>query len=267
MSDSELRAWLDGLPAIVDELADHWSLTVGEPFEPGGRCSWAAPAGPDVVLKIGRPHYEAEHEADGLCFWSGAGAVRLHASASFGSTTALLLERCRPGTKLAEALPEPEQDVVVAGLLRRLWRTPPPGHPFRPLREMCDAWVAEFAGQPRLDPGLVRAGLALMRSLPRDDTDEVLLCTDLHAENILASQRESWLMIDPKPYVGDPAYDVVQHLLNTRRLAADPVAVARRMASLLDLDAARVRQWLFARCVQQSASWPELVDVAARLAP
>ena len=33
----------------------------------------------------------------------------------------MLLERCEPGTLLRE-LPEPEQDVVLAGLLRRLWR-------------------------------------------------------------------------------------------------------------------------------------------------
>ena len=35
----------------------------------------------------------------------------------------MLLERCEPGT-LLRALPEPEQDVVLAGLLRRLWRAP-----------------------------------------------------------------------------------------------------------------------------------------------
>jgi streptomycin 6-kinase len=250
---------------MVDSLAQQWSLTVGEPFEPGGQCSWVAPAGPDRVLKIGWPHYEAEHEADGLRFWGGDGAVRLHDDATFGPTRALLLERCDPGTLLARAVPPFEQDVVVAGLLRRLWR--PAGAPFRPLTEMCDAWASEFRGQPALDPGIVRAGLALLRSLPRDATDQVLLCTDLHSENILAAQRESWLVIDPKPYVGDPAYDVVQHLLNADRLTADPAGLARRMASLLDLDADRVRHWLFARCVQQSARWPDLVEVAASLAP
>jgi streptomycin 6-kinase len=166
-------------------------------------------------------------------------------------------------------LAEPEQDVVLAGLLRRLWRRPPPGSPFRPLSEMCDAWAASFAAAPTpgLDPGVVRAGVSLLRSLPRDRADAVLLCTDLHGENILAAQREPWLVIDPKPYVGDPAYDVVQHMLNADRLRVDPLEMARRMADLLDLDAARVRLWLFARCVQQSASWPRLVEVAASLAP
>jgi streptomycin 6-kinase len=167
-------------------------------------------------------------------------------------------------------MPPPEQDVVIAGLLRRLWRHPPAGHPFRPLHEMCDRWATEFAAKPAppdLDPGIARAGISLLRSLPRDSVDDVLLCTDLHSENVLAAQRESWLVIDPKPYLGDRAYDVVQHLLNTDRLLDDPLALARRLAGLLDLDASRVRLWLFARCVQQSASWPELTEVATRIAP
>lgn len=60
-------------------------------------------------------------------------------------------------------------------------------------------------------------------------------------------------MIDPKPFVGDPAYDPVQHVLNCdERLSADPLGLARRMVELLDLDAERVRLWLFARCAQES---------------
>jgi streptomycin 6-kinase len=96
----------------------------------------------------------------------------------------------------------------------------------------------------------------------------VLLCTDLHGGNILAAEREPWLVIDPKPYAGDPAYDTVQHMLNCpERLHADPVGLAKRMADLLDLDGERVRLWLFARCVQQSPAWTELAEVAAMLAP
>jgi len=37
----------------------------------------------------------------------------------------MLMERCEPGTAL-RALPEFEQDVVIAGLLRRLWRAGSP---------------------------------------------------------------------------------------------------------------------------------------------
>jgi hypothetical protein len=39
------------------------------------------------------------------------------------------------------------------------------------------------------------------------------------------------------------------------------------MAGLAGLDAGRVRLWLFARCVQESAGDQNLQAVAARLAP
>ncbi len=75
-------------------------------------------------------------------------------------------------------------------------------------------------------------------------------------------------MIDPKPYVGDPTYDPLQHLLNCQaRLRTDPRDLVERMADLLDLDADRLLLWLFARCVQESPEWPTLADIARRIAP
>ncbi|HEY4605501.1 MAG TPA: hypothetical protein VIH08_14325, partial [Blastococcus sp.] len=113
--------WLTTLPATVARLARAWSLTVEPPFQPGGQTAWVAPArdraGRDLVLKVAWVHPEALHEADGLRAWNGHGTVRLHAVEEMGDTIGLLLERCRPGTPLAE-LPERRQDVVVAGLLR-----------------------------------------------------------------------------------------------------------------------------------------------------
>ncbi len=89
----------------------------------------------------------------------------------------------------------------------------------------------------------------------------------MHPGNILAAEREPWLMIDPKPYVGDPAYDALQYLINfPERLEADAAGFADRIAALLELDAAHLRQWLFARCVIESPRWPLLGRVAGRLA-
>jgi streptomycin 6-kinase len=274
-------AWRARLPRMVAGLADRWSLRLGEPFLPGGSCSWVAPArtadGGPVVLKVGWAHDEARHEPDGLRAWDGRGAIRLLGAHRDGRTQALLLEACRPGVPLSRALPGPEQDAVLAGLLRRLWITPPPGGPFRPLGEMCADWARMFSkdygsaralGRDQVDPGLARAAMSLFRELPAAAPDSVLLATDLHHDNVLASEREPWLAIDPKPYTGDPAYDVLQHMLNfPERLAADPGGFAARMAGLTGLDAGRVRLWLFARCVQESVEDPNLQAVAARLAP
>lgn len=268
--------WLLTLPTTLRELESRWSLMAGEPFQPGGRTSWVAPvSGPDdidLVIKIAWRHDESLHEADALRVWNGDGAVHLHAVEEFPEATGLLLERCRPGTTLAH-LPELEQDVVVADLLRRLWREPPPDHSFRPLIAMCDMWADEFigeeaAGRVSLDPGLAREGIGLFRHLALSAEREVLLCTDLHVENILAAQREPWLVIDPKPYVGDPTYDALQHMLNSEeRLSSDPRGFALRLAELLVLDPDRLLLWLFARCVQESPGSDRLADVAQRIAP
>jgi streptomycin 6-kinase len=222
-----------------------------------------------VALKLGWRHDEALHEAEGLRVWDGSGAVRLFHAYGEGTTSVLLLELCDPGTQLAVSLPPLEQDLVTAGLLRRLWVDAAPGHPFRALEQVCTAQADRFEqhGEARLESGVARAGVELFRSLSRTPAHPVLLCTDLHPENILAASREPWLAIDPKPYVGDPAYDPLQHMLNfPERLADDPAAFAGRMAELLDLDAVRVRQWLFARCVVESPGWPELAPVALALA-
>jgi streptomycin 6-kinase len=270
-------AWLATVPASVADLADRWSLKVAAPFQPGGRTAWVAPARRsgdvhDLVLKVGWAHPEAVDEAAGLREWDGHGAVRLHSAVSFGDTQALLMERCRPGTSLATR-PEDEQDRVIAGLLRTLWRVPAGDHPFRPLQSMCDQWADEFktaaAGEPRnLDPGLERVGIAMLRSLPSTAPQHVLLCTDLHADNVLAAHRVPWLMIDPKPYIGDPCFDPVQHMLNCEhRLHDDPRELVARMADLAGVDPGRLANWLFARCVHQSRQWPEAADIARRVAP
>jgi streptomycin 6-kinase len=266
--------WLARLDTAVTRCRDQWSLDLGPPFLPGGTSAWVAPArdasGADVVLKVGWRHIEAEHEADGLRRWDGDGAVRLLDASIGDDTVALLLERCLPGTPLATR-PEPEQDEVVAAMLPRLWIAVPPDHPFRTLQAMCDDWAERLARRRAetdqiLGATLVDAALELFHELPSTATRTVLLCTDLHRGNVLAATRAPWLVVDPKPHVGDPTYDVVQQLLNGERLRREPHVHIERMADRLDLDAHRLRRWTFARCVQEAARWAALADVARQLA-
>ena len=272
------RQWLTALPGRIEEIAADWRLRLGEPYLPGGQCGWVAPVrtadGADLVLKVAWRHREAEQEVASLWHWDGDGAIRCHMARDLDdATTALLLERCRPGLPLA-TIPELEQDETIAELLHRLWARPPrPGHPFDTLESLCNEWAdnleTAYAGDThQLDRGLARAGLDILRTLPASATSQVLLCTDLHAENVLSAEREPWLVIDPKPLLGDPAFDVVQHMLNCEdRLHADPVGLVARMAGLLDLDPHRVRLWLFARCVQESTGSPTAGELARRVAP
>jgi streptomycin 6-kinase len=252
----EREAWLQRLPEALGNLERRWSLTLGVPFQGEGLgCAWVAPVvrpdGTSAVLKLGMPHLEGEHELQGLRFWDGDPTVRLlEADEELG---AMLLERCEPGTAL-RALPESEQDQVIARLLRRLWRSPAAPHPFRPLSAMTEYWSGETLADVEQwsDAGLVREGLRLFKELPRTAPQQVLLATDLHAGNVLRAEREPWLVIDPKPFIGDPAYDATQHLLNCEaRLLSDPDGTIHRFADLLGVDRERVRLWTFARAAAE----------------
>ena len=256
-------AWLDQLPHAVRELQGRWSLTIGPPWSGSEMsCAWVAPAvradGTRVVLKLGMPHMEGAHELGGLRFWDGEPTVRLLEGDA--DLNAMLLERCEPGTALRE-LPEPHQDVVIAGLLRRLWRKPPESHPFRPLSVMLARWSEETvaAASKWIDAGVVRAGLRVFEELAGVSSDDVLLATDLHAGNVLRAQRAPWLVIDPKPFVGDRAYDATQHLFNCKgRMSAAPRDTIRRFADLLDADHQRIRLWMFARLAAEPRdSWSD----------
>jgi len=271
--NAERLAWLEQLPRVISELQARWSLTMGPPWSGSeGTCAWIAPAvrrdGTRVVLKLGMPHMEGQHEVDGLRFWSGEPTVRLHEADR--DVNAMLLERCEPGTSL-RALPEDEQDPVIAGLLHRLWQKPSASHPFRPLSVMIDYWAEETnaAAHKWNDPGLVREGLRLFDELSRASSDDVLLATDLHAGNVLRAQREPWLVIDPKPFVGDRAYDATQHLFNSRkRVLAEPLPTIGRFADLLEVDHERVRLWMFARSAAEPRdTWDDRsVEIARALA-
>lgn len=272
-SSLERTEWLRKLPETIRRCEARWRMHAGEPFRDAS-CAWVAPVhledGASAVLKIGMPHMEAEQEIAGLRFWDGDGMVRLLNADE--DVSAMLLERCDPGTPLRALVPT-EQDVVIASLLRRLWRVPPRNFRFRPLAEMTAFWSERTLAQEAqwADAGLVREGLRLFAELPRTASEEALLATDLHAGNVLKARREPWLAIDPKPFFGDTAYDATQHFFNClERLSEDPVGWTQRMAELLAVDWERVRLWMFARlAAEPRENWREdwILDLTRAIAP
>jgi len=188
---------------------------------------------------------------------------------------AMLLERCLPGTTLRSE-PEPEQDKIIAGVLRRIWESTtetPRRTDFRPLWQMIDFWCEETIVQRNFwpDAGLVAEGLRVMKELARPAPADVLLATDLHAGNVLRSQREPWLAIDPKPFVGDRSYDPVQHLMNCEtRLHRNPVGLVERIAGLTEVDPQRLRLWTFVRAAADPREdWTNTrwIEIAKALSP
>jgi streptomycin 6-kinase len=204
-------AWLERLPDLVADLADLWSLELEQPI--ATPHSLVVPAG-EVVLKINNPsHFEAEHEADALQAWHGEGAVRLLARDE--ERRGLLLERCRPGTRLWDSTAD--EVPIAAELLQRLSTPLESPHPFRPLSGEARRWTTAvperyaIAGRP-FEQELLDEALAVFRDV--DDGALTLVNQDLHGANILRSDRSPWLVIDPKPLVGEPELSAVGLLRN-----------------------------------------------------
>lgn len=239
--------WLARLPALAESCLARWDLTVdGEPMH--GACALVLPvrrpSGEPAVLKVAWPHDEAEHEAAALSMWDGAGAVRLLAHDP--DAWALLLERLDPDITL-ESEPMHEALAVVAGMIRRLDRQAPAG--VRTMRDVAARWVREL---PAENDGLVPAPLldqavAYCRELgPRAGNH--LVNEDLHFQNVLRGEREPWLVIDPKPIVGDHEFGLTQLLWN--RFEEDTLLA--RLAVLVDmagLDHELARKWTFVRAI------------------
>jgi len=227
--------WLVALPRLVAECAERWSLALEEPIDTPH--SLVVPAG-DVVLKLNAPsHAEADREADALAVWGGKGAVRLVARDDHAR--ALLLERCRPGTRLWDA--DEDELEVVAGLLPRLQTEVRGAHEFTLLSDEADRWADEVprryaaAGAP-FPRELLEAALDVYRTVDRGAGR--LVNQDLHGGNVLRAEREPWLVIDPKPLVGERELEATGLLRNAR-------SVTRWLDALagLGLDRERSRGW------------------------
>lgn len=226
--------WLDDLPQLVRDCSELWSLELEEPIE---THSLVVPAG-EVVLKLNAPsHFESDNEPDALERWDGNGAVRLVARDD--ERRALLLERCVPGTELWHA--GVDEIAVVSELLPRLQVVVADPHPFTSLADEADRWAEDVprryadAGEP-FERRLLDAALDIYRTVDRSASR--LVNQDLHGGNVLAAEREPWLVIDPKPLVGERELEASGLLRNTDE-------VPRWLDALADVgyDRERARGW------------------------
>jgi len=247
--------WLDRLPSLAGELLEEWQLTPdGDPTH--GHTALVVPVrtagGRPAVLKVAWPHWEAEHEHLALQHWHGNGTVQLLRADP--RRFALLLERLHP-EDLGDVW-DVEACEIVAGFYQRLHVPAPPQ--LVTLSSCVRRWSDELAALPRDAPlprRLVEQAVALGRDLASDDgTDGRLVHTDLHYANVLAGDREPWLVIDPKPVAGDPHYEVAPLLWNRwdEVVASGSVrdAVRRRFHAVVDaalLDEDRARDWVVVR--------------------
>jgi len=249
---TEPSAWLDHPPwgmsdhvvarleRMAREIADEWGFVLG-PRIRAGRYSYVAPAGQGAILKIiPVEDDDADRIADALALWDGNGAVRLlrHDPAR----RALLLERVVPGTE-ASAIGEEAATAVAIDVGRKIWRAPAASHGFRSIHD----WVRRWMPADSAHPLVAHARRAYESMRPR------LACvvhTDFHHHNLL-QRGDGWVVIDPKPFLGEPEFDIPPFLANPLGTAASSERTERRIRAFADagLDGDRIRQWAIIRGV------------------
>ncbi|MCV7433647.1 phosphotransferase [Mycolicibacterium bacteremicum] len=262
----EWQRWIDALPKLAAATVAEWNLTIdGGALH--GFCSLVLPVrtASDVpaMLKIAFPDDESEHEHLALRRWDGAGTVRLLSADPH--RRALLLERLQQ--RNLNELWDIEACEIVAGLYGRIHVPALPQ--LRPLVGFIEKWNADLAALPRsaaLPHRLVEQALSLGADLVADPASVgTLIHGDLHYENVLAADREPWLVIDPKPMSGDPHYELAPMLFDRFDELEGYVreGVRRRFYTLVDaagLDADRARAWVIIR-MMHDAMW-ELTENA-----
>ena len=238
---------------VFAALLEDWDLEPdGEPRS--GHTATVLPVRTDegraAVLKVATHHPETQHEHLALQHWHGDGAVLLLRADP--RRMALLLERLSyvdlTGVWDVEACE------IVAGLYPRLHKPAPPQ--LMSLAAYVGSHLERLDGLPRdaaVPRRLVEQAVSLGRSFADDpSTDGRLIHADLHYENVLAAEREPWLVIDPQPMSGDPHYEVAPLLWNRWDELAGDVrgGLRRRFHAVVDaagLDEDRARDWVVVR--------------------
>jgi Aminoglycoside/hydroxyurea antibiotic resistance kinase len=199
-------------------------------------------------------------------------------------------QRCRAPGALAgtmqageHALWEERERVATEAMgdvLTGLWETPAPASPFRSLVDAAGIWsehlrAAYERAKAPFEMSLLDDALGIMATVKPADSSDVVLHQDLHGGNVLR-RGEDWVAIDPKPLVGERAFDLASYVRDRRdrlRDDRDSEAVVRdrleHLCSVLDVDRDRAKGWALAHALAwsfdaQANFYPDLV-LAARL--
>jgi streptomycin 6-kinase len=210
---SDVRAWLRRAEAHITAAASRADITVDGFHDAGwtsvvgvGRFSCGVP----VILKAFpyADHYYRERAA--LEHWAGHGACRLFSS---DDATRVLLIELIGGAPGGSAQPSDHVERIADALSELHRRDADINGPVPTLRNYYRRTVL-----PRIQKGAPHVGTAIGEGTVRRAVEvganlcalphrDVMLHSDLYAENILFNQDRSPVFIDPDPKVGAPAFD------------------------------------------------------------
>jgi len=268
---AEADEWLERVPELIAAVTADWDLHVTAVANRIDGFGMSIPARRDserVTVRIAYPDAFLADETTALRAWDGTGAVRVLEEDERG---AQLRTSPTPGTALTLERNEMKALRMAAETLRDLWIEPPVG--IQSLAAEVRAWGAtlpeRFASvHDPFDEQLMRDAEVMFRSFGPSQMDPVLLHGDVRLDTFLLDGEQA-VAIDPKPLVGEPAFDVAALLRDgPAELVRDPAAGRQRLqgrleqlTDLLDVRASRVRGWAFAVAIDTGLYAYETGDV------
>lgn len=278
--------WDAAAVEVLGAVLERWSLTVDGRFDGGFAATVLEVHGADgipTVLKLGFPHVEAIAEAIALEAWPPGCGPRVLAQDAW--RWALLLDRVEPGDPLSRVGQVDRDLAPTCALLASLWAPGAVGG-VPPLAAIVGTFLDDARRRlPKQEPALRSLDILELVVSSLDDAVRLihdpdvrrgvdrLLHGDFNPGNILRSgpvDDGRWVAIDPKPMIGEGAFDLAPLVaqLGSPFARRHPAAVlALRLgeaAELTGCDAGRAARWAVVRAAL-SVTW-YLADDERRLA-
>lgn len=252
------QQWLEQIPEIIKEYEQKWSIKVLPPYNL--TYNYVAPTigkeGMNTVLKIGFPEdKEFKNEVEALKFFNGNGVTKLIKADK--KNAVILIEQINPGTPLSKLEDDEKATRIIARLMKKLWKPLPKNHPFITVSE----WTIALRQYPHrshrpVPMDLVEIAKKLFQELIASSQRPILTHADLHHDNVLSSNRDEWLAIDPKGIAAEPAYETtamirnpykkISKMRNIEELLKKRILI---LAEELNFNPGRIHKWCLAQTI------------------
>lgn len=246
------QQWLDSLPDIIAKLEKEYHLTDLFPVSQMtfNYVASGYQAGTPIVLKVGLNSQALIKEAECLNAFSNQVAVKV---ITFNDQM-ILMKRAVPGESLKSHFPNKDVEAthLVSSIIHQLHSaTIPQNHNFYYIRDLLNTLDKNID----IPVDVLSKARNLRDGLLSVNSPEVLLHGDLHHDNVL-KHNDTWLVIDPKGFVGDPVFEVTAFLANPMPellSQTDPAAIIQSRVSVfserLGFEEDKIYQWLFVKSV------------------
>lgn len=247
---AEGKQWLDSLPDITAKIANQHNLSALTPVNNMTFNYVASGYQNDkpIILKIGMNGKALTKEASCLKTFEKHAVAEVIAH----DDNMIIMQRAVPGNTLKDNFPDNDIDAtkILCASIKELHKASiPESHNFLSLSELFKTLDQKLD----IPDEILSKAKHLRDKLLSTTKKEILLHGDLHHDNILKN-GDSWLVIDPKGFIGDPAFEPAAYLCNPiPELLQEnkPCEIIENRINIcsaeLDIDSRRIADWLYAK--------------------